>query len=106
MQLSMPESPLWRTLGNISSLYTADDYGNIASKDFNVGTKQINAYAKNLEKLKKILPDGLMEEILGLSTAEGLAYTNNLLKMSTKDLKAYGASYTKIPERCKENSNE
>lgn len=83
-------------LGNISSLYTADDYGNIALKDFNAGTKQINAYAKNLEKLKKILPDGLMEEILGLSTAEGLAYTNNLLKMSTKDLKAYGASYTKF----------
>ncbi len=91
-------------LGNISSLYTADDYGNIALKDFNVGTKQINAYAKNLEKLKKILPDGLMEEILGLSTAEGLAYTNNLLKMSTKDLKAYGASYTKFQNAAKKTA--
>lgn len=91
-------------LGNISSLYTADDYGNIALKDFNAGTKQINAYAKNLEKLKKILPDGLMEEILGLSTAEGLAYTNNLLKMSTKDLKAYGASYTKFQNVAKKTA--
>lgn len=91
-------------LGNISSLYTADDYGNIALKDFNAGTKQINAYAKNLEKLKKILPDGLMEEILGLSTAEGLAYTNNLLKMSTKDLKAYGASYTKFQNAAKKTA--
>lgn len=91
-------------LGNISSLYTADDYGNIALKDFNVGTKQINAYAKNLEKLKKILPDGLMEEILGLSTAEGLAYTNNLLKMSTKNLKAYGASYTKFQNAAKKTA--
>lgn len=91
-------------LGNISSLYTADDYENIALKDFNAGTKQINAYAKNLEKLKKILPDGLMEEILGLSTAEGLAYTNNLLKMSTKDLKAYGASYTKFQNAAKKTA--
>lgn len=91
-------------LGNIGSLYTADDYGNIALKDFNAGTKQINAYAKNLEKLKKILPDGLMEEILGLSTAEGLAYTNNLLKMSTKDLKAYGASYTKFQNAAKKTA--
>lgn len=91
-------------LGNISSLYTADDYGNIALKDFNAGAKQINAYAKNLEKLKKILPDGLMEEILGLSTAEGLAYTNNLLKMSTKDLKAYGASYTKFQNAAKKTA--
>ena len=91
-------------LGNISSLYTADDYGNIALKDFNAGTKQINAYAKNLEKLKKILPDGLMEEILGLSTAEGLAYTNNLLKMSTKNLKAYGASYTKFQNAAKKTA--
>lgn len=91
-------------LGNISSIYTADDYGNIALKDFNAGTKQINAYAKNLEKLKKILPDGLMEEILGLSTAEGLAYTNNLLKMSTKDLKAYGASYTKFQNAAKKTA--
>ena len=91
-------------LGNISSLYTADDYGNIALKDFNAGTKQINAYAKNLEKLKKILPDGLMEEILGLSTAEGLAYTNNLLKMSTKDLKDYGASYTKFQNAAKKTA--
>lgn len=93
-------------LGNISSLYTADDYGNIALKDFNAGTKQINAYAKNLEKLKKILPDGLMEEILGLSTAEGLAYTNNLLKMSTKDLKAYGASYTKFQNAAKKTATK
>lgn len=91
-------------LGNVNSLYTADDYGNIALKDFNAGTKQINAYAKNLEKLKKILPDGLMEEILGLSTAEGLAYTNNLLKMSTKDLKAYGASYTKFQNAAKKTA--
>ena len=73
-------------------------------KDFNAGTKQINAYAKNLEKLKKILPDGLMEEILGLSTAEGLAYTNNLLKMSTKKLKAYGASYTKFQNAAKKTA--
>ena len=93
-------------LGNISSLYTADDYGNIALKDFNAGTKQINAYAKNLEKLKKILPDGLMEEILGLSTAEGLAYTNNLLKMSTKKSESLRGKLYKIPECCKENSNQ
>lgn len=91
-------------LGNVNSLYTADDYGNIALKDFNAGTKQINAYAKNLEKLKKILPGGLMEEILGLSTAEGLAYTNNLLKMSTKNLKAYGASYTKFQNAAKKTA--
>ena len=92
-------------LSDFGSLYTADSYGNIALTDFKAAKAQVEAYAKNLEKLKKILPSGLMDEILQLDTASGLAYTNQLLKMNTQQLKDYGKTYTSYTSAATKASN-
>ena len=83
-------------LSDYGELYTADEYGYMSLKNFKAATAQINRYSKNVEQLKKTLPDGLMEEILGLDTASGLQLTNQLLKMNEKELKAWGKDYTKF----------
>lgn len=76
-----------------TSLYTADDYGNIALADFTAQTNAIKQYSSNIAKLKKLLPDSLMDEILGMSRENGLAYTNEILKKSTEWIKEYGRQY-------------
>lgn len=93
------------SLSDVGSLYTVDDYGYMSFKNFKAGTAQINAYAKNLAKLKKVLPKGLMNEILQLDTASGLAYTKQLLKKSSKELKAYGKTYTNYQNAARRTSN-
>ena len=85
----------YEKLADMGDIYTVDSYGYLSLKDFDAGTKQINALGKNLNKLKSKLPQGLLNEIADMETANGLAYTNRLLKMSAEELKAYGNSYTK-----------
>ena len=77
-----------------TSLYTADDYGNVALANFKSQTAAIKKYQSNINKLKKLLPDSMMDEILGMSRENGLAYTNELLKKSGKWLKTYGRQYS------------
>lgn len=77
-----------------TSLYTADDYGNVALTDFSAQTAAIKEYQKNINKLKKLLPDNMMDEILGMSRENGLAYTNELLKKSASWIKEYGKQYS------------
>lgn len=77
-----------------TSLYAADDYGNVALTDFSAQTAAIKEYQKNINKLKKLLPDNMMDEILGMSRENGLAYTNELLKKSTSWIKEYGKQYS------------
>lgn len=77
-----------------TNLYTADDYGNVALANFKSQTAAIKKYQSNINKLKKLLPDSMMDEILGMSRENGLAYTNELLKKSGKWLKAYGRQYS------------
>lgn len=95
----------YERLSDIGDLYTADDYGYIALKDFRSMTKQIKQYSKNIEKLKQILPDGLMEEILGLDTASGLQLTNHLLGMSSKQIEKWGKNYSAMTKAAKKTSN-
>ena len=95
----------YERLSDIGDLYTADDYGYIALKDFRSMTKQIKQYSKNIEKLKQILPDGLMEEILGLDTASGLQLTNHLLGMSSKQIEKWGKEYSAMTKAAKKTSN-
>lgn len=85
----------YEKLADMGDIYTVDSYGYLSLKDFDAGTKQINALGKNLNKLKSKLPQGLLNEIADMETANGLAYTNRLLKMSAEELKAYGNSYTR-----------
>ena len=64
-----------------------------ALTDFNVAKRQVEQYGSNLEKLKGIMPEGFMNEILGMDTDEGLAYTEKLLSKGTDWLKEYAKSY-------------
>ncbi len=85
-------------LSDVGDLMTSDSYGFTSFKDFDAATKQVEQYGKNLEKLKKIMPSGFMDEILGMDMAEGLNYTNALLKKSDAELIAYGKSYQKFTD--------
>lgn len=85
-------------LSDVGDLMTSDSYGFTSFKDFDAATKQVEQYGKNLEKLKKLLPSGFMDEILGMDMAEGLTYTNSLLKKSDEELIAYGKSYQKFTD--------
>lgn len=76
------------------TLYAADDYGNVELTDWTAKTKTLKAYQNNINRLKKLLPKNMMEDILAMDTANGLAYTNELLKRSEAQIKAYGKSYT------------
>ena len=77
-----------------TSLYTADEYGNIALTSFATQNRAIKQYQTNINKLKKLLPESMMDEILGMSRENGLAYTNELLKKSSDWIKAYGKQYS------------
>lgn len=74
--------------------------------DYNVATRQVKQYGKNLEKLKKVLPQGLMNEILEMDTAEGYAFTQRLLKMSSSELKKYAKSYSQFQSATTSVSNK
>ena len=79
-----------------TSLYSTDEYGNIALTNFASQNRAIKQYAANINKLKKLLPESMMDEILGMSRANGLAYTTELLKKSTAEIKAYGKQYSVV----------
>lgn len=85
-------------ISDVGDLMTSDSYGFTSFKDFDAATKQVEQYGKNLEKLKKLLPSGFMDEILGMDMAEGLNYTSALLKKSDAELIAYGKSYQKFTD--------
>lgn len=70
--------------------------GKVIFADFKAETNKINALSKNIEKLKTILPRGLMDEIVSMDTADALKYTNAMLQMSTDEIKAYGKTYTQM----------
>lgn len=82
------------TLQDYGDLFTSDDYGHVSIANFSEQTKQVKKLAANMAKLKNVLPSGLIEDIQSLSTAQGITYTNELLKMSTSQLKQYGKDYT------------
>ena len=68
--------------------------GKVKFADFKSEQAEITSLGKNIEKLKKILPRGLMDEIVSMDKADALKYTNAMLEMSTADIKAYGNTYT------------
>lgn len=71
-----------------------DSYGFISIVDFKAQKKQVEQLAKNMERLKKVLPYDLMKDIQNLDTAQGLKYTTELLKKSDAWLTQYGKDYT------------
>ena len=77
-----------------------------ALTDFNVAKRQVEQYGSNLEKLKGIMPEGFMNEILGMDTDEGLAYTEKLLSKGTDWLKEYAKSYNSYMSSTSSVSNK
>lgn len=78
----------------------------IALTDYNVMARQAKQYGANLEKLKKVLPKGMMDEILEMDTEEGLAYTQKLLSKGSKWLKNYAKSYNTFTSATTSVSNK
>ena len=77
-----------------------------ALTDYNVAKRQVEQYGANLEKLKGILPSGMMNEILAMDTEEGLAYTEKLLSKGTSWLKEYAKSYNSFMSATTSVSNK
>lgn len=77
-----------------SPLYYEED-GQVYVNDLKKSTKEINDFGKNIEKLKNVAPDGLMNEILAMDTNTGVKFTDELLSLSTKELNDYITAYKK-----------
>lgn len=92
-------------MSDYGDLFTSDDYGFVSLVDFKTQTKQINQLASNMEHLKKVLPYDMMKDIQNLDTAQGLKYTNELLKKGDTWLKQYGKDYTNFISTAKKNAN-
>ena len=73
--------------------------------DYNVMRRQVQQYSKNLEKLKKTMPKGILDEIIAMDTEDGLAYTQKLLSLSAKEQKAYAKSYNQFVKTTTSASN-
>lgn len=86
-------------------LFKSDDYGFVSLIDFKSQTNQINALAKNMERLKNVLPYDMMKDIQNLDTVQGLKYTNELLKKGDAWLKQYGKDYTDFIAAANKNAN-
>lgn len=74
-------------------LFTTDEDGNMVLTDLNAQSKALSKYGNDLLNLKKKLPAGLMNEILGMDLEEGQAYTQRLLSMSSSELNNYITAY-------------
>lgn len=81
-------------LADYGDLFSSDSYGFISIVDFKAQKKQVEQLAKNMERLKKVLPYDLMKDIQNLDTAQGLKYTTELLKKSDAWLIQYGRDYS------------
>lgn len=77
-----------------------------ALTDYNVAKRQVEQYGANLEKLKRLLPSSMMDEILAMDTEEGLAYTEKLLSKGTAWLKDYAKSYSSYMSATEKVSNK
>lgn len=92
-------------MSDYGDLFTSDDYGFVSLVNFKSQTSQISKLASNMEHLKKVLPYDMMKDIQNLDTAQGLKYTNELLKKGDAWLKQYGKDYTNFISTAKKNAN-
>lgn len=79
-------------LADASDLFTITD-GKVVLNDLKAETKEINAFGKNLQKLKGKVSDEMLTQLGGLGAEEGLAVTNKLLSLSQKELAQYVKNY-------------
>lgn len=91
-------------LADYGDLFSSDNYGYISLVNFKAQKNQVEQLAKNMEKLKKVLPYDLMRDIQNLDTAQGLKYTTELLKKSDSWLKQYGKDYSEFMTSADKNA--
>lgn len=91
-------------LADYGDLFSSDNYGYISLVNFKAQKNQVEQLAKNMEKLKKVLPYNLMRDIQNLDTAQGLKYTTELLKKSDSWLKQYGKDYSEFMTSADKNA--
>lgn len=83
-------------------LYHKNNNGKIVFTDFKAEQKKVNQLSANLSKLKKLkMPAGMMDEIVGMDTANALEFTNSMLKANSKELKAYAKDYSSFQKATK-----
>lgn len=88
------------------SLFTTDNKGNIVLDDLKQTTNSIREYGSDLQKLKKKLPSGLMDEILAMDMETGQKYANALLKMNEAELNQYIKNYKEKEKAAKSISEQ
>ena len=88
------QSDLESRLKDTGELYTKDDEGNMILSNISKQTASIKQFGANLGKLKGKLSKELLAEIASMDTEEGLEFTNKLLSLSDKEIKAYNSAYT------------
>lgn len=66
--------------------------------DLDSTISNLSDYQNKLKSLKGKIPDSLLEEILGMDTAEGLNYMNYLNSMGTSQLQAYLNKWNQVYE--------
>lgn len=91
-------------LADYGDLFSSDNYGYISLVNFKAQKNQVEQLAKNMEKLKKVLPYDLMRDIQNLDTAQGLKYTTELLKKSDSWLKQYAKDYSEFMTSADKNA--
>lgn len=79
--------------------------GSVVFTDFNAETNKLKTLGTNINKLKGLLPRGLMDEIVQMDTADQLKYTNALLQKSSAEIKAYGKSWTAYSKQAQKIAN-
>lgn len=83
-------------------LYRKNNNGKIVFTDFKTEQKKVNQLSANLSKLKKLnMPAGMLDEIVGMDTANALEFTNSMLKADSKELKAYAKDYSSFQKTTK-----
>ncbi|WP_302826369.1 phage tail tape measure protein [Anaerofustis stercorihominis] len=83
-------------LDSYGDLFTQNSRGKVTLGNLQATTKQLKEYSANLEKLKKVAPAELMEEIAGMDVSQGAAFTAKLLSLSDKEMKQYFKDYTEM----------
>lgn len=66
--------------------------------DLDSTISNLSDYQNKLKSLKGKIPDSLLEEILGMDTAEGLNYMNYLNSMGTSQLQSYLNKWNQVYE--------
>lgn len=81
-------------LKTAGSLFEVSGAGVMTVNDLKAQTAQITDYTNKLNTIKQKVSDELFEEIASYDMKEGTAFINQLLSMSSSDLKAYNEAYT------------